>query len=171
IGAALAGIFTNGALDQLRSVGFTVLMFPYETICTAFKEIGLDVRFDENTEDADFANVVGVIDGLDPFQRRAVENRLIELNQTALDEFIQCLGDALDKQIEKIRVIPLFGKDNEFDQIRDATSFINAFDDVTSSGVFQKFEIQVRFTNGDNIEAEFNSKHGALEFLNYVSTR
>jgi len=35
LGAVLAGVFTDGSLEQLRSLGFHVLYFPYETLVTA----------------------------------------------------------------------------------------------------------------------------------------
>lgn len=34
--AVLAGEFTEGSLNQLRSLGFHVLYFPYETLVSAF---------------------------------------------------------------------------------------------------------------------------------------
>src|SRR4051812_19167298 len=50
-GAVLAGVFTEGSLEQLRSNGFAVLYIPYEEIIEAFRRFGIDVRFDETTTD------------------------------------------------------------------------------------------------------------------------
>ena len=36
-GAILAGVFTDGAITQLESLGFSVLVFPYQTVIDAFK--------------------------------------------------------------------------------------------------------------------------------------
>jgi hypothetical protein len=36
LAAVLAGVFTTGSLEQLRSLGFQVLYFPYETLIAAF---------------------------------------------------------------------------------------------------------------------------------------
>ena len=38
VGVVLAGVFTHGALKQLRSLGFTVLHFSYESVVAAFKK-------------------------------------------------------------------------------------------------------------------------------------
>ncbi len=42
IGAILAGDFTEGAITQLKSLGFSVLYFPYETLIKAFSIEGID---------------------------------------------------------------------------------------------------------------------------------
>src|SRR5437879_6156581 len=49
MGCVLAGVYTAGALEQLRSVGFKVLYFPYESVVEAFNTVGVDVRFNEAT--------------------------------------------------------------------------------------------------------------------------
>lgn len=57
LGAVLAGVFTEGSLDQLRSMGFKILHFPYKSIVNAFSSVGINVQFDESTPDKDFLNV------------------------------------------------------------------------------------------------------------------
>jgi hypothetical protein len=47
LGVVLAGVFTDGSLNQLRSHGFAVLYFPYESIIAAFAASGIDAAFDE----------------------------------------------------------------------------------------------------------------------------
>lgn len=49
IGAVLAGVFTNGSLQQLRSHKFSVLYIPFQSIVKAFKAVGIDAYFDEKT--------------------------------------------------------------------------------------------------------------------------
>ncbi|MEQ1746263.1 MAG: hypothetical protein ABMA02_12620 [Saprospiraceae bacterium] len=63
-GVVLAGEFTAGALNQLRSLGFTVLFFPYSTIIRAFQEFGIDAKYDESTEEADFAEKIKSVEHL-----------------------------------------------------------------------------------------------------------
>jgi hypothetical protein len=57
-GAILAGVFTDGALTQLRSLGFTILYFPYSSVVRVFRKFGIDASFDENTPDAEFQKKV-----------------------------------------------------------------------------------------------------------------
>ena len=47
LGTVLAGVFTEGSLDQLRSLGFQVLYFPYESLVAAFQSEGIDIAFDD----------------------------------------------------------------------------------------------------------------------------
>lgn len=51
IGVVLAGDFTEGSLNQLTSLGFKVLYFPYEDVVEAFARVGIDANFDEDTTD------------------------------------------------------------------------------------------------------------------------
>lgn len=55
IGVVLAGIFTEGALNQLSSLRFSILYFPYKTVMDVFSEVGIDAHFDENTPDDEFS--------------------------------------------------------------------------------------------------------------------
>jgi hypothetical protein len=54
VGVVLAGVFTEGALTQLKSLGFGVLYFPYESVVKAFAKFGINAAFDEKTAEADF---------------------------------------------------------------------------------------------------------------------
>lgn len=55
LGVVLAGVFTEGSLQQLRSHGFGVLYFPFESVVTAFGKVGIDVYFDEDSTDRSVA--------------------------------------------------------------------------------------------------------------------
>ena len=54
LGVVLAGVFTEGALSQLKSLGFGVLYFPYDSVIKAFSKFGIDASFDEKTAESDF---------------------------------------------------------------------------------------------------------------------
>lgn len=55
IGVVLAGVFTNGALKQLESLGFNVLYFTYDSVIKSFAKYGIDASFDEKTTEDSFA--------------------------------------------------------------------------------------------------------------------
>ena len=44
LGCILAGVYTAGALEQLKSVGFKVLYFPYDSVVEAFRSVGVELR-------------------------------------------------------------------------------------------------------------------------------
>ena len=87
IGVHLAGVFTSGALSQLKSNGFTVLYFPYDTVIKAFKKFNIDASFDEKTEEADFRKK---IDSWTKLQNKeGIAKELVKLNKKEVDEFFQ----------------------------------------------------------------------------------
>jgi hypothetical protein len=52
LGVVLAGEFTEPSLNQLRSHGFEVLYFPYQSVVKAFAVAGINATVEENTSDA-----------------------------------------------------------------------------------------------------------------------
>jgi hypothetical protein len=170
LGSVLAGVFTEGSLTQMKSSGFDVLLFPYESIVKSFATVGIDAEFDEDTPDKLFAETVDKIEALSEQDREKLEKWLINDNRSALDSFLDSLGRALDRQIESVQVIPLSGTQYEFSSVDDATVFVNSFDEAKTDGQFRKYEILVKYSNGDRIDATFSDKEGATGFLLYVSS-
>ena len=62
LGTVLAGVFTDGSLEQLRSLGFNVLYFPYDSLVAAFHSEGIDIAFDEDTPDRLFRQTTNRIE-------------------------------------------------------------------------------------------------------------
>ena len=54
-GVILAGVFTKPALEQLRSQGFKVLYFDFDTIVDAFGVNNLHINWKENTDEDVFS--------------------------------------------------------------------------------------------------------------------
>lgn len=170
LGVILAGVFTEGSLSQMRSSGFEVALFPYSSIVEAFASIGINVAFDEGTPDADFKRTIRKIEALTNQQKAFLKQHLIHSNQKLLDRFFKELQATLDRKVARVIVIPLHGNQSEFTSIKEAVSFIRGYDEVApQNGVFREYEVIVRYSNGDKIEAVFKDKQQTLGFLNYVS--
>jgi hypothetical protein len=76
------------------------------------------------------------------------------------------LKDALLWKIEKIRILPLFGNEMVFTSVTDAIATIQQYDIIPDKKAkFCKFEIYIRFINGDKIEASFHEREELLKFL------
>lgn len=170
LGAVLAGVFTENSLAQLRSVGFCVLLFPYESIVRGFSEIGLDVRFDEATPDAVFALTVANIDALTNEQRQRVITALVRDNKSQIDAFVDALANSIDRRPTRIVIVPLFGRDHEFESVRDTLSFVIKYEAV-EAGPLRKFDVLVAYSNQDRVEGVFSSRDEVIRFLNYISPR
>lgn len=125
MGAILAGLFTEPSITQLKSSGFTVTLFSYETIITAFAFANIDVKFNESTPDQDFSNVIKKIESLSRQERDAIKETLIHSNHILIDKFLTELKKALDRQIEEIILIPLYGKRYTFHNAFELSEFIN----------------------------------------------
>lgn len=170
LGAVLAGVFTQGALDQLESVGFKVLYFKYESIVSAFASVGIDARFDETTPDADFRTCVAAIEALDATAYGRLKSYLGRVEQKLFSEFLDELSLVLDRLLDELIVIPLFGDRNAFSNYADALSFVEDFSEGDKGGDFRKYEIIARYSNGDFIDASFKTKAETVKFLAYLAS-
>lgn len=164
-GTVLAGVFTEGALEQLRSLGFTVLFFPYETVISAFKHVGIDAFFDENTPDMDCQNKVDQWNNLSDADREKAPKALLEGNQAGLKNFMASLTANVVRQIDRILILPLHGKKYEVMTIDDAVKLIESYSESVEVSHFERYEIQIRFSNANEIIGRFNDKPSAIEFL------
>jgi hypothetical protein len=169
LGVILAGVFTDGSLNQMRTSGFEVALFPYRSIVAAFASVGINAEFDEETPDAMFQQTIEQIDSLLPRQRIDLKQHLVNSNQALLDQFFAELQATLDRQIEQIILIPLHGQQNEFESVDDAIVFVTNYkENELREGDFRKYEIIVRYSNGDKIEAFFHDKQKSVSFLRYI---
>lgn len=165
IGVILAGVFTEGALAQLRSLGFTVLYFPYEGIRRAFFAVGIDVHFDEETPDAELVRKVSKWESLPKKQHIHVAKKLIKINSKAVNQFMNSLEHSITRHIELIRVLPLHGIPLECNSIEEAIEIIKNYDENSGSKPVVKYEVEIRYNNGDRITGQFAEKDDLVRFL------
>jgi hypothetical protein len=171
LGTVLAGEFTANSLTQMQSSGFEVMYFPYETVVAAFAAVGINAEFDESTPDAVFQYAISQIGALDIYQRHALKENLIQQNAVLLANFLTSLKNVLDRQIDRIVLIPLHGGESQFIDIGQALHFIHGYDTQrVNDGTFRKFEVIVWYNNGSKVDAQFTTKQEAIRFLNYIAT-
>jgi hypothetical protein len=164
-GAVLAGVFTGGALNQLKSLGFQILFFSYESIIDAFQSVGLDAKFDEDTPEKEFRKKISRWNTLSKRARQKVADRLIGRHKKDVETFLAALQKTVSRQISKIIIIPLHGSEMEYTTVAEAIDSLSSYGAESVVGKVYKYEIQIRYNNGDKITAEFSDKAGALEFL------
>lgn len=170
-GAILAGVFTGGALTQLESQGFTTLYFPYDTVAAAFQTVGIDAEFDEDTPEDEFSEKVDKWNELDDEKRTLVAEKLVELNREGIRTFVGKLRQTVERQIDLVLVIPLHGKLFEWPSIEKAINFIENYDENDTSDPIIRYEVEIRYNNGDLIKGIFDDKERTIRFLhNYEST-
>ncbi|MEW6380500.1 MAG: DNA methylase [bacterium] len=165
LGVVLAGIFTDNSINQLESFGFKVLYIPYKTITDAFCCANIDVRFDEFTPDDEFKQCVKKIEELAVSEREGLKQMLISLNKEQIDHFFNLLAETIDRMINKILIIPLYGHDRCFQDIQAAVDFIESYHESPPEGGLRRYEVIVEYSNYDRIEAEFSNKDRIIKFL------
>lgn len=169
IGAFLAGVFTDPAIEQMKKVGFTVSLFPYETIVKAFSLVGIDISFNEQTPDKHFASIVAKLENLNKEQWDIVKKNLLSLNKSEIHNFFTSLDNALGKRIDRLYLIPLHGKTYEFHSPDEMISFIREYKDDDDVLPLVKYEVFVKYTNGSEIRSQFHEKQEIYDFLEYIT--
>jgi len=169
LGTVLAGVFTDSSLDQLRSLGFQVLYFPYDSIVKAFQLEGIEIAFGEDTPDSVFKETIAQIENTPSKTMARIQKHLVRINLVEIDSFFASLRWRLGRYVTRVVVIPLYGRINEFVTIEDALRFVDGHQVYEGSGEFRKYEIRVDFSNGDKVEASLESKHRVKEFFDFVS--
>lgn len=165
LGCILAGDYTNNALNQLRSIGFKVLYLTYDSVVQAFDTVGIDARFDESTPDADHEAKMKKWATVPKKKQGGVWGKLMELNKRSLDEFMLHLERAAVRQINAVRVIPLHGMAKDCVGVADAIAFVEGYDEAAPTGPLVKYEVIIRYDNGDKIEGQFQDRVTTIEFL------
>jgi hypothetical protein len=165
-GAVVAGRWTDGALQQMRSSGFAVLHVSYEDIVDAFASAGIDIDSSEDTPDEYLKEQVEAYRKLTPGQKREVAKKLISNASDEYMRFATALQEALERKIIKVVVLPLSGSAMEFTSVMEAMLAIQTCDIASGDhSPFVRFEIQLMYSNGDEVSASFAEKDRAIEFV------
>ena len=164
-GAILAGVFTDGALGQLRSLGFTVLYFPYEGVVKVFDQFGIDARSEENTPIVAFDHKVAAYEALSMEIRKKLAAALVKAYRKDVQAFVKSLSEAVLRQIEHIVVLALHGTSREVSTVDEAIDFIKSYIHGGSTLPVERYEVEIRYNNGNRVTGSFQDKASAIEFL------
>ena len=169
LGAVLAGEFTEPSIEQFKSHRFQVIHCSYETVLDAFASEGIDVSSEEDTSDIVLQGKVDAFEQLSSGQRELIAARIREIHSEQFRTFFEGLRSSLRRRVEFVLVLPLHGAQHQFGTIQDAVHYIVNYDSSTPSLEFVKYELNVRYSNGDEIRGTFHEKDKAIEFLNLHS--
>jgi hypothetical protein len=163
VGVVLAGVFTEGALTQLKSLGFGVLYFPYDSVVKAFAKFGINAAFDEKTAEVDFRKKIENWNKL--ANKEDVAKELLKLNKKGVDEFLSSLSDSVSRFIERIIILPLHGQENISNSVTEAIDFLKKYSEDKPKLPLSKYEIIIKYNTSDRIEASFKDKRDSIKFL------
>jgi hypothetical protein len=166
LGAILAGVFTQGALGQLESKGFKILYLEYDNIVKSFSSVGINASFNESTPEVEFQNKIAQWDKLPMENITTIKNQLLSLEKVKINNFIDTLQHSFSRLIQQVNIIVLHGLSQQVGTIQNAIEYIhNYLDTQSTSAPALKYEIDIRYNNGDVIHAIFQNKTEALKFL------
>ncbi len=164
-GAILAGVFTNSALEQLRSQGFSVLYFPYQTVIKAFASMGIDARSEEGTPLEEFQNKINAWEALSEQQHRTIAKNLLDGNRREVELFMEDLRITITRQVDVVRIMSVHGLLVEKGSIEEAVAFIQEYREKPSTQPFARYEVEVLYNNGNKINGQFQDKASTVQFL------
>lgn len=163
VGVVLAGEFTEGSLNQLKSHGFGVLYFPYATVVKAFGKFGIDAASNESTSEKDFKKK---IESWNKLQNKTdVAKELLKLNKKNVDEFLGSLSKSVSRFIERVIILPLHGQESTSNTVTEAIDFLKKYSEDKLRLTLVKYEIIIKYNTGDRIEASFKDKGDTIKFL------
>jgi hypothetical protein len=165
LGAVLAGVFTDGSLAQFRSHKFNLVYCQYDTIVQAFASEGVDVATDERTSEADLQRKVDALDRLTEAQRERIAEEIRRLHADQFGQFFYELRTCLNRTIEHVFVLTLSGLSRQLASIEDAVRFVEEHNEAAPASEFVRYELNIRYTNGDEIRGSFREKAKAIDFL------
>jgi hypothetical protein len=164
-GVVIAGQWTEGALNQLSTSGFSVLHIPYGEIVDVFARFGINVDADEDTSDEYLQEQVDNWEILSAEQHSAVGAALRGCASPAFEKFKKDLESSVSRTVLSVRILPLHGVPQEFRSIEEAIDILMSYRRPTETPRLVRFEVVIRYTNGDRIEANFGSAVDAEAFL------
>jgi hypothetical protein len=163
VGVILAGVFTEGALSQLKSLGFGVLYFPYDTVVKAFSKFGINASFNEKTAETDFRKKIDSWNKL--ANKEDVAKELLKLNKKNVDEFLNSLSETISRFIERVIILPLHGQETISTSVTEAIHFLKKYSEDKPKLPLSKYEVIIKYNTGDRIEASFKDKKDSIKFL------
>jgi hypothetical protein len=167
-GAILAGDFSQNSLSQIASGGFNILVFTKEEIMDVLSKFGVNGRYDDRTSVAEIQERVDQFEAVP--NKALIGAELVRIHRARIDAYLAELQTVVSRQIVEIHILPLHGGVSISTSVADAVAFIQQHDATHPEATFVRYEVLLRYNNGDEINGKYTSKAGVLEFLDKFRT-
>lgn len=172
LGVVLAGKWTEGALKQLRSLGFKILLFDYDKLVQTFNSLNIDISFTETTSEAVLKRKLANLEKV--LKSDKTMNQLIkQINsdfKVEIETFSNELNRHFSKKIQRITIRTFFSNEIIVTSVQDAINSIKFIEKTDTEGLeFTHFELEIIYSNQTKINATFLEKEEINDFLNSIS--
>lgn len=164
-GVLLAGEFTGRSVEQLRSNGFVVQHIPYPTVVDVYASFDIDVSSQEGTAEVDLQPKVDRLQALSDDERHSIGDRLRGAAKAEIEAFIEDLSVAILRRIDSVSILPLHGSETVVSTVKAAIKSLAGYVPPQAPGALIRFEVVVRYDNGDRIVADFANAADVVGFL------
>ena len=72
---------------------------------------------------------------------------------------------SINRVVESVQIVSLYGSQKVLLNVKDAIKFISQYKENNDGSKFLKYEIMIKYNNGDKIDAVFQDKDAAIRFL------
>ena len=163
--AISSGLFSEGALGQLRSLGFNAVYFPCSLVTETFTQVGIDATYYEDALDTIFQQKVDDWEALLDTRKTRVQVAILESAVSGLDKSKVSLAESVSVITQDIIVLQLHGQQYEATSINEALALLEAYEETRTLPRFERYQIHIRFNNGSETVGKFDCKPSAVEFL------
>jgi hypothetical protein len=165
-GVVLAGAFTNGSLEQLRSNGFSVVHIPAATVAGVFGSFGIDIAAEDSTADEQVQEQIGRYGNLLPSELQGLRGRLRQAVSDQLQDFTEALRTVVLRRVETVSVALLYGEPRSFVALEDAISMLRQQAATPPPSLpLARLEVSIEYTGTDPIVDQFGEAEQAVRFL------
>jgi len=172
LGVILAGEWSEGGLQQLRSAGIEVLHAPFQTIVTAFQVHGFRIDYPESATTAEKATLNGILERLSKGQLGIVAATMWRAIEQDYRRFEKKMADAIMAIPFRVRVIALYGDEVEYQTVAEA---IRELENPTAArelnlAFARGYEVFIDYATGASVTGRFQTKPELVQFLRRVGT-
>ena len=98
-------------------------------------------------------------------RRKAVWQAILDAEPAQIREFVARLERVITRQIRSVSIMPLHGLTVEKHSVSEAIAYLEGYPERETARPLVRYELAIRYDNGDRIECSFQDRDSALDFL------
>jgi hypothetical protein len=172
LGVILAGEYSEGGLQQLRSAGIEVLHVPFPTIATAFRRHGLKIDYPERATAVQKAKLNRALERASGTTLDSISSTLADAIRPDYEAFERRLQASVTEVATRVRVVTLFGDETVYGSVLEAIrelenpTVVRELDLNTPRG----YEVFIDYPSGARVSGRFQNKAELIQFLKKVAS-